>query len=89
MRIKILCAILIALAALAPNGNARYDTAIVTDSYYDYGDDADIVYFVTPDGNEWAIYNEIIPEGTEIIVKFDTKGNENIYDDEVLWIERR
>ena len=86
---RIICALLIALAALSYNGNVRYETAIVTDSYYDYGDDADIVYFVTPDGNEWAVYNTIIPKGTEIIVKFDTKGNTNIYDDEVLWIERR
>ena len=86
---RIICAIIIALAALASNGNARYDTAIVTDSYYDYGDDANVVYFVTPDGNEWSIYDTAMPEGTEVIVKFDTKGNANIYDDEVLWIERR
>lgn len=86
---RIICAIIIALAALASNGNVRYDTAVVTESYYDYGDDAYIVYFETPDGNEWAVYDAIMPEGTEIIVKFDTKGNANIYDDEVLWIERR
>ena len=86
---KYICALLIILAALFPNGNIRYDTAIVTDSYYDYGDDANVVYFVTPDGNEWSIYDAVIPEGTECIVVFDTKGNENIYDDAVVWLERR
>ena len=82
--IRTLCAFMIMLAALVPNENVRYDTAVVTDSYYDYGDDANITYLVTSDGNEWAIYNTIVPIGTECVVKFDTNASDSIYDDAII-----
>lgn len=39
--------------------------------------------FVTPDGNEWAVCDELNPESSYLVV-FDTMGTENILDDEVI-----
>lgn len=38
--------------------------------------------FETSDGNQWEVLDEL-PKGN-ILVKFDTKGTSNIYDDEVI-----
>lgn len=39
--------------------------------------------FVTADGNEWAVCDELNPESSYLVV-FDTMGTENILDDEVI-----
>lgn len=39
--------------------------------------------FVTADGNEWAVCDELSPESSYLVV-FDTMGTENILDDEVI-----
>lgn len=39
--------------------------------------------FVTPDGHEWAICDELTV-GVEYLVVFDTMGTDNLTDDEVV-----
>lgn len=39
--------------------------------------------FVTPDGNEWAVCDELNPE-TSYLVVFDTMGTADLTDDEVI-----
>ena len=39
--------------------------------------------FVTADGNEWAVCDELNSEASYLVV-FDTMGTENILDDEVI-----
>lgn len=39
--------------------------------------------FVTPDGNEWAVCDELNPESSYLVV-FDTMGTPDVTDDEVI-----
>lgn len=39
--------------------------------------------FVTPDGNEWAVCDELNPESSYLVV-FDTMGTADLTDDEVI-----
>ena len=39
--------------------------------------------FVTPDGNEWAVCDELNPEDSYLVV-FDTMGTSDLTDDEVI-----
>ena len=39
--------------------------------------------FVTPDGNEWAVCDELNPESSYLVV-FDTMGTSDLTDDEVV-----
>lgn len=39
--------------------------------------------FVTPDGNEWAVCDELNPEDSYLVV-FDTMGTADLTDDEVI-----
>ena len=39
--------------------------------------------FVTPDGNEWAVCDELNPESSYLVV-FDTMGTSDLTDDEVI-----
>ena len=39
--------------------------------------------FVTPDGNEWAVCDELNPESSYLVV-FDTMGTADLTDDEII-----
>ena len=40
---------------------------------------------ITTDGNVWAVYDEL-EEGKDYTLIFDTLGDENIYNDEIIKI---
>lgn len=84
---KIIHLVVMLMLILMPNGNnIRYDTAVVTETYYDSEEDANITCFATSDGNEWAAMDVDIPEGTNCVVKFDTRETKTVLDDVILSI---
>ena len=43
--------------------------------------------FITQDGNKWEIDDCVCPIGAECKITFDTKGTEEIEDDEIVKVE--
>ena len=85
----ILAALTTTTTASAPTATAienkpshyRTDTAIVTG--IEWTRDTVTSTFATPDGNGWAVCDELNPE-SEYIVVFDTMGTADLTDDEVI-----
>lgn len=84
--IKALCMFMMIFAALLPNEGTRYDTAVITETYYDYHEQAYVTVFITSDGNEWAAVDVPVSEYTECIVKFDTMHTSTKLDDAIISI---
>lgn len=66
----------VAMLAVCGNGNIR-----MTNGVY-HVDTQSVTDFY---GEEWG-YDADLPDGTAVIITFDTKGTENIYDDEIVEI---
>lgn len=84
---KIIRCIVMLILILMPNGNnIRYDTAVVTETYYSSEEDANVTVFTTSDGNEWAATDVSITKGTNCAIKFDTMETKTVLDDAIISI---
>ncbi len=89
MKKNIITALTVIIALLAGFTAGRSTTQaqqsqlrVMTGNYYDY------LVIETVDGNEWLMDEGAAPfeDGELVQVTFDTKGTENILDDEILEI---
>lgn len=82
---KTLIIILTMLCSLNTNGNENihYDTAMVTSCNYYAEENTTIACFTDSNGTNWIEYGIEAPVGSKCIIEYDTKGNDDIYDDEI------
>lgn len=62
------------MLAVGGSGNVRMANGVY------YADAQSVTDFY---GEEWG-YDADLPDGTKVCVTFDTKGTENLYDDEIV-----
>lgn len=76
--------LLMAAAMVASVPNLSYEHAVATERYYIQNGDYTNMVFQTDDGNDWVVEDYICPLEQDVIILFDTKGNTDLYDDEIV-----
>lgn len=64
--------------------NIRCDTATMTANNYFTEEETVIACLTDSAGNDWIVYDMESPVGSKYVIQYDTKGTDDIYDDEII-----